>query len=86
MAIYRHLTFDKGRYYWNKRTEEALTRRLSTLTKPSLAHTGLADSYILQGSYGLLFAKEAYGKAREAGTKALELDDTLARRTMRSRR
>jgi len=74
----------KGRYYWNKRTEEGFHKAIeyfseATEKDPSyaLAHAGLADSYILLGEYSLLPAKEAYAKAREAATKALELDDTL---------
>jgi tetratricopeptide (TPR) repeat protein len=75
----------KGRYYWNKRTEEGFRRAIEYFGEATekdrnygLAYAGLADSYILLGEYGLLPAKEAYAKAREAATKALELDDTLA--------
>ncbi|HEX2713824.1 MAG TPA: protein kinase, partial [Candidatus Acidoferrales bacterium] len=75
----------KGRYYWNKRTEEGFRRAIEYFSeatekdrKYALAHTGLADSYISLGVYHLLPAKEAYAKAREAATKALELDDTVA--------
>jgi TolB-like protein/Tfp pilus assembly protein PilF/predicted Ser/Thr protein kinase len=75
----------KGRYYWNKRTDEGFQKAIEYFTEASqkdrnyaLAHAGLADSYLLLGGYGLLPAKEAYAKGREATTKALELDDTLA--------
>jgi serine/threonine protein kinase/tetratricopeptide (TPR) repeat protein len=75
----------KGRYYWNKRTEEGLHRAIEYFSEATerdrnyaLAHAGLADSYILLGEFGLLPAREAYAKAREAATKALELDETLA--------
>src|SRR5262249_50399220 len=74
----------KGRYYWNKRTEEGFHRAIEYFSQATekdpgyaLAHAGLADSYILLGEYHLLPAKEAYAKARQAATKALELDDTL---------
>ncbi len=74
----------KGRYYWNKRTEEGFHKAIEYFSEATekdrnygLAHAGLADSYILLGEYGLLPAKEAFAKAREAATKALELDDTL---------
>jgi len=74
----------KGRYYWNKRTEEGFNKAIEHFNQAiekdpnyALAHAGLADSYILLGHYGLLPSKEAYPKAREAAAKALELDDTL---------
>jgi tetratricopeptide (TPR) repeat protein len=38
----------------------------------------MADSYVLLTSYGLLAPNQAYPKAEELATKALELDDTLA--------
>lgn len=75
----------KGRYYWNKRTEEGFHRAIEYFGEASekdrnyaLAHAGSADSYILLGEYGLLPANDAYPKARKAATKALELDDTVA--------
>src|SRR5262249_23631600 len=75
----------KGRYYWNKRSEEGFHRAIEYFSEATekdpnyaLAHAGLADSYILLGQYSLLPAKEASAKAREAARKALELDDTLA--------
>ncbi len=75
----------KGRYYWNKRTEEGFHRAIEYFSEATerdrnyaLAHAALADSYILLGEYSVLPAKEAYAKARQAATKALELDDTLA--------
>jgi tetratricopeptide (TPR) repeat protein len=79
-----HEAYLKGRYYWNKRTEEGFRKAIEYFSEATekdhnyaLAHAGLADSYILLGTYGVLPPKEAYAKAREAATKALELDDTL---------
>ncbi len=75
----------KGRYFWNKRTQEGLLKAIEYLNQASdrdpgyaLAYAGLADSYLVQGWIGQLPPKEIYPKAREAATKALELDDTLA--------
>ena len=77
----------KGRYYWNKRTEEALLKsaeyfRQAIEKNPTfaLAYTGLADSQILLGDtgYGILPPCEARLEARTAALKALEIDDTLA--------
>jgi TolB-like protein/Tfp pilus assembly protein PilF len=74
----------KGRYYWNKRTEEGLHNAIEHFNQAiekdpnyALAHAGLADGYISLGHYSLLPSKEAFAKAREAAAKALELDDTL---------
>jgi TolB-like protein/Tfp pilus assembly protein PilF len=79
-----HEAYLKGRYYWNKRTEEGFHRAIEYFSEATqkdrnyaLAHAGMADSYILLGEYGLLPPKEAFAKAREAATKTLELDDTL---------
>jgi eukaryotic-like serine/threonine-protein kinase len=75
----------KGRYFWNKRTAEALVQALNYLhlaiekdPQYSLAYAGLADSYLVQGWIGQLAPNEIYPKARESATKALELDETLA--------
>src|SRR5262249_47633493 len=48
----------KGRYHWNKRTEEGFRRAIEYFSEATaqdrnyaLAHAGLADSYILLGEY-----------------------------------
>lgn len=75
----------KGRYFWNKRTEEDLKKSvvffqqaldLDPIYAP--AYAGLADSYLLLGVYGGLPVKEASRRGEAAAMKALELDDTLA--------
>jgi serine/threonine protein kinase/Tfp pilus assembly protein PilF len=75
----------KGRYFWNKRTEEGYKKAiehfdLAIKEDPSyaLAFTGLADSYFLLGSYAYLQPKEAMTKAKKMVQKALEIDDSLA--------
>ncbi|PYS72848.1 MAG: hypothetical protein DMF73_07210, partial [Acidobacteria bacterium] len=78
----------KGRFYWNRRTEEGSRKgieyfRLAIEKDPTyaLAYTGLADCYSVLGtSYNVasLSPSEAIPKAKAAATKALELDDTLA--------
>jgi TolB-like protein/DNA-binding winged helix-turn-helix (wHTH) protein len=76
----------KGRYFWNKRTADGLTKAIDYFNeaikrKPDYgqAYAGLADSYALAGDwkYGLLAPKEAYPKAKAAAMKALGLDSTL---------
>jgi TolB-like protein/Tfp pilus assembly protein PilF len=80
-------TYLKGRYHWNKRTQEGIERGIDYFTAaialdPSyaLAYAGLADSYALLGAveYAALSPGEAMQRAREATLKALAIDDTLA--------
>jgi TolB-like protein/Flp pilus assembly protein TadD len=77
----------KGRYYWNKRTEQAL-RQASSYFQQAIekcpdyapAYAGLADSYILLGdtSYGVLRPCEAMQIAKNAAVRAVEIDESLA--------
>jgi serine/threonine-protein kinase len=80
-----HELYLKGRYEWNKRTEEGLKKGLEYFQEairvdPSyaLAYCGVADSYGILANNGILRGVEAYPKAREAALKALELDESLA--------
>ncbi len=83
-----HEAFDlylKGRYFWNKREEEDLTRAIEYFHKalekdPNyiLAYTGLSDSYNILGYYGFHPPKDAFPKAQAAARSALEIDNTIA--------
>ena len=82
-----YLAYLEGRYFWNKRTTESLTRALdlfqhSVNIDPTYApsYAGLADCYELLGSapYTALPPNQAFPKAETAAKKALELDSTLA--------
>jgi TolB-like protein len=75
----------KGRYLWNQRTKEGLSRSLEYFRQAiamdpgyAVAHAGLASAYAMGPSYSILPATEAYPQAQAAARKALELDDTLA--------
>lgn len=75
----------KGRFWWNKRTEEAMWKGIRYFEEAiqkdpvyALAHAGLADSYNMLGFYGMLPPKEAFPKARAAALRALEINDMLA--------
>ena len=77
--------FLKGRYFWNKMTEDALKKSAACFERAielspdyALAYTGLADCYSVFPYYSSFPPKEAYPKAREAALKALELDDSMA--------
>jgi TolB-like protein/DNA-binding winged helix-turn-helix (wHTH) protein/Tfp pilus assembly protein PilF len=76
----------KGRYFWNKRTADALKVALAYFKeaieedpKYPQAYSGLADTYALLGDwqYAVMTPKEAFPKAKAAAIKALELDSTL---------
>ena len=73
----------KGRFYWSKRTGEALNKSIEYFSQaierdPSfaLAYAGLADSYVVPANR--LPPREAMPKAKAAAMRALELDETLA--------
>ncbi len=77
----------KGRYYWNKRSQEGLTKaieyfQLAIEKDPNyaLAYAGLADCYSIIGSaiVGTVPSQDVAPKAKDAAVKALQLDDTLA--------
>jgi TolB-like protein/DNA-binding winged helix-turn-helix (wHTH) protein/Flp pilus assembly protein TadD len=76
----------KGRYFWNKRTADALKvarayfdQAIEEDPKYAEAYSGLADTYALLGDwqYAAMTAKEALPKAKAAAIKALELDSAL---------
>jgi eukaryotic-like serine/threonine-protein kinase len=73
----------KGRFWWNKRTEEGFHKGIEHFQQAiakdptyALAYDGLADCYIGLGFY-FVPPKEAYPRAKENALKALEIDDTL---------
>ena len=77
----------RGRYFWNRRTEEGLRRAVQYFQQAidadptyALAYTGLADSYSLLGSVGTdgMPPAKAMPLAKSAAMKALELDPDLA--------
>jgi eukaryotic-like serine/threonine-protein kinase len=77
----------KGRYFWNKRTDEGMRKGIEYFRQAidvdpgySLAYTGLADSYNFLGAFGIavLPPGDAMPKAKSAAMKALEIDDSLA--------
>jgi DNA-binding winged helix-turn-helix (wHTH) protein/tetratricopeptide (TPR) repeat protein len=79
-----HRFYLEGRYFWNKRTEQGLRRSIECFQKATaedarcaIAYAGLADSYVLLGSYGQPNL-QAYSLAKAAALKALQLDDSLA--------
>jgi TolB-like protein/DNA-binding winged helix-turn-helix (wHTH) protein len=72
----------KGRFFWNRRTEEGLHRGVAFFEQAiaedpdyALAYVGLADSFNVMGFYSFLPPDESFPKARVAASKALELEE-----------
>ena len=77
--------YEQGRASWNQRTVESLQQGIEYFQQAieaepgyALAYAGLADSYNSLANYNALPPNEAFPKAREAATRALELDNSLA--------
>jgi TolB-like protein/Flp pilus assembly protein TadD len=75
----------KGRYFWNKRTGEALRKGIDYFNQAidkdrnyALAYAGLAQAYASLSSYSESTPQEGYSRAREAAAEALKIDDKLA--------
>lgn len=79
--------YARGIFFWNKRTEDGLMRGIEYFKQAiekdpeyALAWAGMADAYAVSAylDYKILPAEDAYQKAREAATRASELDQTIA--------
>jgi eukaryotic-like serine/threonine-protein kinase len=75
----------KGRYHWNKRTEESLKKSLECFNFAvekdpacALAYAGLADAYAMLVWNMMLSPRDGLPKARSAASKAIEIDNQLA--------
>ncbi|HKS76692.1 MAG TPA: winged helix-turn-helix domain-containing protein [Terriglobales bacterium] len=75
----------KGRYFWNKRTQDDLKKAMEYFQQAidrdptyAAAYAGLADSYDLLDDWGKTPPRESFPRARAAALKALQLDDSLA--------
>ncbi|MFI5166062.1 MAG: protein kinase [Thermoanaerobaculales bacterium] len=77
--------FLKARYFLNRRQPGGLQRAIEHFEKaiaadPSYAlpHVGIAETFAVLGLWGYLPPREAFGRARAAAERALELDASLA--------
>jgi DNA-binding winged helix-turn-helix (wHTH) protein/Flp pilus assembly protein TadD len=77
--------YARGRYFYEKRTADALHRSIYYFGRaidadPSFAraHAGLASAYALSGEYLLLAPSNAFPRAAEAAHTALQLDESSA--------
>jgi eukaryotic-like serine/threonine-protein kinase len=76
--------FLKGRFSLNKRSEEGFDKAIgyfqsAVAMDPSfaLAYAGIAETYVLKGSYFLIPIEKAIDSVRATARKALELDETI---------
>jgi TolB-like protein/DNA-binding winged helix-turn-helix (wHTH) protein/Tfp pilus assembly protein PilF len=77
----------RGRFFWDKRSEQGHLKAIRYFEQAiaadpgyAQAYSGLADAYALLGSNPTtaITRREAMSKARAAAVKAIALDDTLA--------
>ena len=75
----------KGKFQWNKRTEEALKQAATFYSQAierdpnyALAYSGLAETYVLYSSYDVASADDSMPQAKAAAMRALEIDESLA--------
>ena len=84
-SVEAYQLYQRGRYHWNKATEEGLWKALEFFRgaiaadpRYALAWVGIADTYTSLDWYGVLSTRDSNPQALEAAGKALEIDDTLA--------
>ena len=75
----------RGRYYWNSYTEAGFAKALDCYKQAieldphyALAYTGIADYYNWLGVFGIKPFAECSAAAKQAASKAVELDSTSA--------
>ena len=75
----------RGRYHWGKLSPEGWAKGTEYFQQAidrdaayARAYAGLADCYNLRGIFGLLPAREAFPRAKQAAGRALEIEPTLA--------
>ena len=80
-----HEAYLKGRYQWNKFTEEGLKESIEYFKRATdidptnaLSYAGLANSYSKLALFSYLAPSDACPRGKAAATKALELDNKLA--------
>jgi len=75
----------RGRYYWNLRTADGLSKAIDAYTQaivmdPSYAeaYAGLAEAYDLSPQFGHAEIGDSFGKAKAAAERAIALNPDLA--------
>ena len=74
----------KGRYFWNRRSEEGFQQSIVHFREAierepnyAMALVGLADAYLLSGVYNDMPPKEAFPEARRFAERALDIDGSV---------
>ena len=82
--IHAYGLYLKGRFAWNKRTQEGVAEAIQFFEQAiaedpdyAPAYAGLADSYSLDVDYRSIPVAEAYARAKAYARKALELDESV---------
>ena len=80
-----HRLYLRGRYYWDKRTEDAIRKGIDYFRRAieidpayAVAYVGLADSYAVLGFHSIAPPADAFPRAKAAALSALEVDPSLA--------
>jgi serine/threonine protein kinase/tetratricopeptide (TPR) repeat protein len=75
----------EGRYHWNKRTEDELKRSVACFERAvakdpgyAQAYAGMADAFVMLGTYGAIPAKDVMSRAKAALENAIRLDSGSA--------
>jgi DNA-binding winged helix-turn-helix (wHTH) protein/tetratricopeptide (TPR) repeat protein len=75
----------RGRYFWNRRTSEGLSKGIESFRRAieldpgfALAYAGLADCRVLLPLHGAVLPRDVFPQAIAAAERALELDESLA--------
>lgn len=75
----------RGRYFWNRRTFEGLSKGIESFRRAieldpgfALAYAGEADCLVLLPLFGAVAPREVFPKAIAAAERALALEDSLA--------
>ena len=78
-------TYLRGRFHWDKRTEEGMRKGLELFQQalaedPSyaLSHVGVAECYNMLAFWGVAAPHEVSARGKAAAGKALEIDENLA--------
>lgn len=84
-SVEAHDLYLRGRFEWNKRSEEgmraardAFEKAISIDPRYAAAYAGLSDAWQLLPLYGQIRTKEALANAKTAALRAVALDSTLA--------
>jgi tetratricopeptide (TPR) repeat protein len=80
-----HEDYLMGRYFWNSRTNEGLSKAIDYFQRAvrkdstyALPYTGIADYYNVLPFYIRISPEETFPKAKAAALRALALDESLA--------